>query len=310
MRTIEVEYKGKKINVELTKDNPLSEKDIKISGALIPALELEGGTIETQTDEKGVVWFKAKDVLLCLMYEQSAWRSTLKDHVNEKDVAQRHTLTKGGKQKVNFINESGLYSLILSSQLPKAKDFRRWVTSEVLPAIARTGKYESKGKEPLVIREIDDLLAKRHKTIQTTNKEVRAQIGKPVEGDRMERSAINISKITNALAFGKHYNCQMRQILTKPESEYLHTILTVFETVQRSNPHLELVQIKEKVAAILPPMSISKEEIERRLSQKVASASIGTGLGVTATVDLCGEGDVREKDNRKSKTGKGKVQGK
>jgi prophage antirepressor-like protein len=310
MRVIEVEYKGKKINVESLNENPLSEKDIRISGALIPALELEGGTIETQTDENGVVWFKANDVCKALEYNTDNIDKTLKKHVTIGDRSQRATLTKGGKQKVNFINESGLYSLILSSQLPKAKEFRRWVTSEVLPKIARTGRYESKEQEPLVIRDIDDFLAKRHKTIQTTNKEVRAQIGKPVEGERMERSAINISKITNALAFGKHYNCQMRQILTKPESEYLHTVLTVFETVQRSNPHLELVQIKEKVAAVLPPRFISKEEIERRLSQKAALASTGKSVGVTATVDLCGEGNVREKDNQKSKTGTGKVRGK
>ena len=50
--------------------------------------------------------------------------------------------TPGGNQKVIFINESGLYSLILSSKLPQAKAFKRWVTSEVLPSIRKTGRYE------------------------------------------------------------------------------------------------------------------------------------------------------------------------
>ena len=50
-------------------------------------------------------------------------------------------LTKGGKQRVNFINESGLYSLIISSKLPKAQEFRHWVTNEVLPSISKTGSY-------------------------------------------------------------------------------------------------------------------------------------------------------------------------
>ena len=272
MRTIEVEYKGKKINVELTNENPSSEKDIKISGALIPALELEGGTIETQIDENGVVWFKAKDITLSLGFNNST--QALNDNVMLPDISVRYTSSSGQRRKVNFINESGLYSLILSSKLPKAKEFKRWVTSEVLPQIARTGRYESKGQGWLVLRSIGDLLARQHKKIQATNKEVREQIGKPVEGDRMERSAINISKITNALAFGKHYNCEMRQILTEPESEHLHAVLKTFEAIQKKNPHLELVQIKEKVAAIFDPMFISKEEIERRLSLKTALANV------------------------------------
>ena len=50
--------------------------------------------------------------------------------------------TPGGNQEVIFINESGLYSLILSSKLPQAKAFKRWVTSEVLPSIRKTGRYE------------------------------------------------------------------------------------------------------------------------------------------------------------------------
>ena len=56
--------------------------------------------------------------------------------------------TPGGNQEVVIINESGLYSLILSSKLPNAKRFKRWVTSEVLPAIRKTGAYSSKPETP------------------------------------------------------------------------------------------------------------------------------------------------------------------
>ena len=73
-------------------------------------------------------------------------RDALSRHVDgeDKGVAKRDTL--GGGQDLTIINESGLYSLILSSKLPNAKKFKRWVTSEVLPSIRKNGRY---GGEPL-----------------------------------------------------------------------------------------------------------------------------------------------------------------
>ena len=68
-------------------------------------------------------------------------REALRKHVDEKDVTKRDTLTKGGKQMMMYINESGLYALILSSKLESAKRFKHWVTSEVLPSIRKQGGY-------------------------------------------------------------------------------------------------------------------------------------------------------------------------
>ena len=65
----------------------------------------------------------------------------IRDHVDSEDKGVNEMVTPGGTQKVVFINESGLYSLILSSKLPQAKAFKRWVTSEVLPQIRQTGGY-------------------------------------------------------------------------------------------------------------------------------------------------------------------------
>ena len=83
--------------------------------------------------------FCAKDVCDALKYGNS--REALRKHVDEKDVTKRDTLTKGGKQMMMYINESGLYSLILSSKLESAKRFKHWVTSEVLPSIRKQGGY-------------------------------------------------------------------------------------------------------------------------------------------------------------------------
>ena len=84
-------------------------------------------------------WFVGKDAAQMLGYSRSAdaIRKHLEDH--EKGVAEMET--PGGKQKLTIINESGLYSLILSSKLPTAKKFKQWVTFEVLPKIRKYGMY-------------------------------------------------------------------------------------------------------------------------------------------------------------------------
>ena len=68
-------------------------------------------------------------------------RKALRDHVETEDKLTERIVLSGQNRSITFINESGLYSLILSSKLPQAKAFKRWVTSEVLPQIRQTGGY-------------------------------------------------------------------------------------------------------------------------------------------------------------------------
>ena len=97
------------------------------------------GEIRTLVNEKGETFFVGKDVAEALGYSNT--RKALQDHVDDEDkgVTKRDTL--GGIQQMVVINESGLYSLVLSSKLPQAKEFKRWITSEVLPQIRQTGGY-------------------------------------------------------------------------------------------------------------------------------------------------------------------------
>ena len=99
------------------------------------------GEIRTMLNEKGEVFFVGKDVATALGYNNT--RKALLDHVDREDREDGVTIRDaiGREQKVVFINESGLYSLILSSKLPSAKAFKRWVTAEVLPQINHTGGY-------------------------------------------------------------------------------------------------------------------------------------------------------------------------
>ena len=85
------------------------------------------------------IMFVGKDVATALGY--SNVRDALSKHVDSEDKGVAKCDTLGGAQKVTLINESGLYSLILSSKLPQAKAFKRWVTNEVLPQIRKTGGY-------------------------------------------------------------------------------------------------------------------------------------------------------------------------
>ena len=99
----------------------------------------EFGAIRTISNERGEAMFCAKDVCDTLGYNNS--RDALRNHVEAEDVEKFDTPTKGGKQKLNYINESGLYALVLFSKLDSAKRFKHWVTSEVLPSIRKQGGY-------------------------------------------------------------------------------------------------------------------------------------------------------------------------
>ena len=124
------------------------------------------GEIRTMTDEKGEVFFVGKDVATTLGYSNT--RDALRQHVDDEDKGVVICDTLGGTQKMTIINESGLYSLILSSKLPQAKAFKRWVTSEVLPQIRKTGGYiptrDEKGKE----LSPEEVLARAHQIVGRT----------------------------------------------------------------------------------------------------------------------------------------------
>ena len=91
----------------------------------------------------GEPWLVGKDVAEALGYSDTS--DALKKHVDDEDKMGRQIADSLGRmQNTKVINESGLYSLILSSKLPTAKKFKRWVTSEVLPSIRKTGSYTNK----------------------------------------------------------------------------------------------------------------------------------------------------------------------
>lgn len=93
--------------------------------------------------------FIAADV--CAALKHSNPRQALRDNVDPEDQIKVEIETNGGRQTVNAVNESGLYALIFGSKLDTAKRFKRWVTSEVLPTIRRTGRYEAPKPEYITV---------------------------------------------------------------------------------------------------------------------------------------------------------------
>lgn len=96
------------------------------------------GSVRT-IDREGDVWFVGKDVAEILGYTNPS--KALSDHVDEEDKLNNDSLLSLGQRGGWLINESGLYSLVLSSKLPTAKQFKRWITKEVIPSIRKTGGY-------------------------------------------------------------------------------------------------------------------------------------------------------------------------
>lgn len=123
----------------------------------------EFGEIRT-IEQDGEPWFVGKDVAWALGYgEGKSLANAVANHVDEDDRSVTKMMTEWGKRNFVIINESGLYSLVLGSKLPTAKKFKRWVTSEVLPSIRKSGGYIA-GQDQLTPEE---LMAK---ALQVANK--------------------------------------------------------------------------------------------------------------------------------------------
>ena len=120
----------------------------------------EFGQIRT-VEIDGEIYFVGKDVTEILGYSNP--RKAIIDHVDEEDKTDGVTIRDsiGREQNPVCINESGLYSLILSSKMPNAKKFKRWVTSEILPTLRKTGSYEMPGIPQSEVRFIQEATSEK-----------------------------------------------------------------------------------------------------------------------------------------------------
>lgn len=138
-------------------------------------------------------YFVGKDVATILGYSNS--RDAMSKHVDIEDKGVAKCDTPGGKQDLQIINESGLYSLILSSKLPQAKEFKHWVTSEVLPTIRKHGAYMTDQKAFDVTHNaqgLADLLQQAAEQLQKKDIQIEEMKPKALFADAVSTAKTNI----------------------------------------------------------------------------------------------------------------------
>nr|DAH23161.1 MAG TPA: repressor domain protein [Caudoviricetes sp.] len=156
----------------------------------------EFGEIRTANIDNEV-WFVGKDVAVALGYANA--RKAILDHIDEDDKGVTKCDTLGGVQELTVINESGVYALVFSSKLPKAKEFKKWVTSEVLPSIRKNGGYIS-GQENLSDEELlakallvaQNKIAERDRVIQQQEEKIEEMKPKAIFADAVSSSETSI----------------------------------------------------------------------------------------------------------------------
>lgn len=156
----------------------------------------EFGEIRT-VEVDNEVWFVGKDVAVALGYANA--RKAILDHVDENDKGVTKCDTLGGVQELTVINESGVYALVFSSKLPKAKEFKKWVTSEVLPSIRKHGGYIA-GQETMTDDELlanavlvaQRKIAERDRVIQQQEEKIEEMKPKAIFADAVSASETSI----------------------------------------------------------------------------------------------------------------------
>lgn len=152
----------------------------------------EFGTVRTVTIDNEP-WFVGKDVAEALGYERTA--DAIRQHVEEEDKLTRCFADSGQNRQMYIINESGLYALIFGSKLESAKRFKHWVTSEVLPAIRRTGSYDMEQYSPEMkaILMHDKKLVKMDERVTDLENNMTIDYGQQQAlGDAVNRSVLDV----------------------------------------------------------------------------------------------------------------------
>ena len=166
----------------------------------------EFGAIRT-VELDGEPWLVGKDVAAALGYKNP--QEAIRAHVDDEDKGVSEILTPGGKQSVPIINESGLYSLVLSSKLPGAKTFRRWVTSEVLPSIRKTGGYIEGQNEMSEAELMAKALLVAHKQLKERDKALAEARPKVVYYDKL----VSIDHLTGIRDCAKEFGLGQKEFV-------------------------------------------------------------------------------------------------
>ena len=215
MRTVE--------NVPTVGEQVLENGNFKIFGSA------EFGNVRA-TLINDVPWFVGKDVADILGYERAD--NAIRVHVDEEDKLMHQISASDQKRNMIIINESGLYSLILSSKLPSAKRFKRWVISEVLPAIRQTGSYQQTPPKPLTQLEMMRLQLGMIDNHEDRIKNLEDTM--TIDYGQQESLANTVNRSVIDALGGKQSNAY-KEIAKKVFAECNHDLKTYFNVNARNN---------------------------------------------------------------------------
>ena len=204
------------------------------------------------------IWFVGKDVAEALGYKDTV--NALKSHVDEEDKRGWQIATPGGKQTVTIINESGLYSLVLSSKLPDAKKFKRWITSDVVPSVRTTGVYMTGNAADRILQDPDFIIQlatqvkERNAQLAAANEKIALDAPKVEYFDRAVERGDNLSFRDTAKVLGvsqstlinflgiNHYIYRDQKGRLRPYSQYEQNGLFTVKEFEKETSRYSSVQ--------------------------------------------------------------------
>ena len=193
-------------------------------------------------------WFVSKDVAFVLGYSNP--RDAISKHVDVEDKGVAKCDTLGGSQDLTVINESGLYSLILSSKLPTAKKFKHWVTSEVLPTIRKHGAYMTDEKAFDVLHNaggLADLLQQAAEQLKQKDVQIERMKPKALFADAVasSKNSILIGELAKIIK-AKGYDIGQNKLFTwMRENGYLMKTGEAYNQPTQKSMELGLMEIKK-----------------------------------------------------------------
>ena len=202
-------------------------------------------------------YFVGKDIAQALGYSDTF--GALKKHVDEEDKLNCQIDSIGQKREMTCINESGLYSLILSSKLPSAKEFKRWVTSEVLPSIRQTGSYSTEQHNPYgnLSKELQAIFVIDHKQQEMDIRITKLENTMAIDyGQQNDIQALVSKKVISVLGGADAPAYKNKTVSSKAFKEIYRWLKRKFEVNSYKN-----IAVKdfERAKEIIPQWELSEE---------------------------------------------------
>lgn len=219
----------------------------------------------------GEPYFIGKDVADILEYSNT--QKAIRDHVDEEDKLTERIVLSGQNRAVIFINESGLYSLILSSNMPNAKKFKHWVTSEILPTICKTGGYinnvdlmintyfsDVPDEQKSLVKGLLVNIEEKQKKIVSLNNENDLLAQKNLEwADRPLINSLVRAYASSIGDFGKAWNNYKKELLYKHSININSRITNHINTTGKKPKTLDMIDDSELANAISVAVSLCRE---------------------------------------------------